>query len=550
MFRIRNLLFDGGSGGSAALTLSAMDTIGDIRNDMKAVVERINALADSKGNVPAAAIGDITKELKRISDMTADHEKVIKANLTPDPTKRAETLSNLYLRLTPPKGMSREHFNLITLAPEELGYAAELGKRGLPGLSERTERFLRSSLDDNTQARISELQAVNDALLICDNVMGADPNSDYATRSGSRLERIKTLRLYPQWERMVGDFKRGLNEGAAASGGDWVPTMLSSRLQELIQAQLSVAALFGSITMPSPTYDSPVLGLDAISYYIAAESTSDDPTGAGTAGHIPGSSPLTRKMRLTAKKLGTRILATSEVQEDSAINMVQLILAQIAKATRRAIEDAILNGDVAATHQDNGITGGIGATDRRKAWDGLRKISLISGMVNTDLTTFNGDNLLAMKQGMGVYGIDPSQGAWIVDFRTYVKLLSLKDVNNNMLVQTIQQLGAAATILTGQLGVLFGSPVIVSEFMPNDTDNTKVRVAGGTKSEILYVNRESFTRGERRSLTINRADQRYAEFDMVVFVGTYRGDFEPWYPTTTAGSFTQQKTVALGYNIA
>jgi HK97 family phage major capsid protein len=60
------------------------------------------------------------------------------------------------------------------------------------------------------------------------------------------------------------------------------------------------------------------------------------------------------------------------------------------------------------------------------------------------------------------------------------------------------------------------------------------------------VNRECFARGERRAITINSSDDRYIETDQTVVVGTWRGDFKPWYTTAAAAN----KIVGIGRNFS
>jgi hypothetical protein len=113
---------------------------------------------------------------------------------------------------------------------------------------------------------------------------------------------------------------------------------------------------------------------------------------------------------------------------------------------------------------------------------------------------------------------------------------------------TVDKYGQFATVLNGELAKFFNSPVILSEFVREDVAATGVNTSGGpnTKTTVLCANRECFLNGERRTMTINRSDQRHIETDQTVVVGTRRGDFQECFPTASAAN----KIVGIGRNIA
>jgi hypothetical protein len=222
--------------------------------------------------------------------------------------------------------------------------------------------------------------------------------------------------------------------------------------------------------------------------------------------------------------------------EDSIINLASEVLRRIAKSFARGIDQAIIDGDTAGSHQDSDVTN---AKDRRKAWNGLRKNALISGMPNIDLSTFTTANLLNVRKGMGVYGSRPSELAWIVGFRGMIQMMQLSELI------TMDKYGPNATVLSGEAGKFFGSPVVLSEFIREDLNASAVYDGTTTtKSCLLCVSRESFVRGERRAITINSSNDRHIETDQTVTVGTWRGDFKPWFTTAAAAN----KIVGIGRN--
>ena len=87
---------------------------------------------------------------------------------------------------------------------------------------------------------------------------------------------------------------------------------------------------------------------------------------------------------------------------------------------------------------------------------------------------------------------------FIVDVNTYLASLAIDEV------ETVDKLGPRASLLTGQLGVLYGHPVIVSEQMRLADTDGKVTDAGNVTDtgRILVVNRGQWRIGFRRELSI------------------------------------------------
>ena len=71
---------------------------------------------------------------------------------------------------------------------------------------------------------------------------------------------------------------------------------------------------------------------------------------------------------------------------------------------------------------------------------------------------------------MGKFGVNPTDLAYVVSLSAYFDLL--EDTN----FQTVDKIGNdRAVILTGQVGTLYGSPVIVSDVLaPGDAGSTAV----------------------------------------------------------------------------
>ena len=344
----------------------------------------------------------------------------------------------------------------------------------------------------------------------------------------------KALRMPVRELKLFGEAKRrfkAMDTATATEGAEWVPTGFSSELVRKVNLLLKVAALFNRITMPTDNWTLPVEGGDATAY-LASQATSD------TATKFTASTPGTGNVAFGAKKLAVRVLTSKELEEDSIVAVLPYMQMKVVKALAEAQEECILNGDDSTTHQDSDIHA-LGATDRRKAWKGLRKHALALGTATVSLATFSADNLRSVRGAMGKYGVEPQALAWIAGIITYLKkILTLDEV------QTVDKYGAGATLLTGELAKLDNIPVIVSEFQ-RETLNASGVYDGSTvtKGALSLVYRPAYMIGDRRRVTVQILRELYAETDQDAIIATQRLDFEDVIDATA------EKVSGLGYNI-
>jgi HK97 family phage major capsid protein len=533
----------GGGGGSAtALKPLATDvTIADDRSANEVIMEgrrEYNRLlstfndAETRWTERAAAL---EKELKAATTRGEDFEKRLNDVQRKAPEWKLEdgSLKHVAKRLVAPRGMDAGLFAATVLKPDEMRYISGLRESDAAAFNPYyRENRKRLDVDERLASKIEEFHALNDTLRFADIALAGKGEQTHYGQSGSYSERVRTLPWYDDYKRLAIELSRAMSEGGSSHvGEDWVPYFMSANLKLMVQAQCLVANLFDEIMMPTPKYDHPVEGADPVVYLIGEASSDTESTNVITA-----DTPKSAKITLQAKKLALRILLSNEVLEDSIINLASEVLRRIGKAFARGIDETIVSGDTAGTHQDSDVTN---AKDRRKAWDGLRKHALISGMPNVDLATFSTANLLSIRKGMGVYGSRPSELAWLVGFKGMIEMMKLAELI------TMDKYGANATVLSGEVAKFFGSPVILSEFLREDLNaNAVYDGTTTTKSHVLCVSRESYTRGERRAITINSSNDRHIETDQTVTVGTWRGDFQPWFTPASAAN----KIVGIGRN--
>lgn len=328
---------------------------------------------------------------------------------------------------------------------------------------------------------------------------------------------------------------QAMDSTTATEGDEFVPTLLSGSLIDRINLALRVPALFPDIPMPSQPWEVPGRAVARQRGGTKAEETAD----TGQAKFL-AVTPATRKVTMSATKLGMRALFSKDLEEDSLIAILPFVQSELVDFMAADLEDAIINGDSTNPHQDSDVTDFTDPQDPRTAWNGLRNITQAAAKTdaaNAAATVAN--SLRVNRKVMGKYGINPADLAHLIGMKTYINLLG--DTN----VYTVDKYGAGATILSGELGRADGTPLIVSEYVRQDLNATGVYDGVTTNRSIVQtVNRRGYALGSRRGLTVQIFRELYAESDQDAVQVSWRKAFTPWYPIAT------ELATAQTYNVA
>jgi HK97 family phage major capsid protein len=264
----------------------------------------------------------------------------------------------------------------------------------------------------------------------------------------------------------------------AVTGSDltnYIPTTFSNRVLQLIRLQPSLAQLLPQVDMPSQTYKIP-LSISGISVVYVAPATSVTLSNASAQG-----------LTLDAKKLAAGVEVADEVTEDSIVAIMPEFQAALAQAFAEALENAILNGDTAS---DDRLL---------KVWDGILKRAH-----SLSVDTFSAQHIQQACAAMGKLGINPNEVVIVVNPAKFAEMVGWAEVS------TVDKYGAQATIVTGELAKLYGKPVVVSAFVPEDV-------------HALVFNRRAFLLGVRRGLRVETQRDIVKQTD--ILVTTMRADF-------------------------
>lgn len=371
---------------------------------------------------------------------------------------------------------------------------------------------------------IEQLQQFNDDLYLTARILGLK-----SLEAGSYLDQ-HLQGTYPDAYAMYKHMETGGRSTAEFSaldtGAAWIPTGFSNNLVEKVRVDLRVAALHDRFNLPTDPYVFPVEGGDMTAYTVAERTGDDDYMTAGN--FVTASSPTAGKLTFSTRKVGVRTVFSTEITEDSIIAILPHLQFKIARALAEAQENAVINGDlrISSSHL-TGVTPG--ATSQVTAYDGYRRAVQRAGSTSNIGQAIDASGSLVklrkLRSDMGKYGISTGGLVYVVSINGYHQMLGIEQVI------TIDKFGSNATILNGQIGSLDGIPIVISDFLPDDLDSVGLGT-GGTKTEVLLVNRSAFRFGDRREITVK--SKEVIETDQHVLVALQRLDFKPLYKPSTS----------------
>lgn len=222
--------------------------------------------------------------------------------------------------------------------------------------------------------------------------------------------------------------------GPHVASGDWELT-ISTNMQDEIRKSLVVAPKFRGITMPTPVVRLPVNPEAGYATWVqAGQYKSVDSSGAEQTHAL-------KELTISAYKLATKEFIGNEEEEDSIIALMPIVRDAMVRRTAKSWDKALLLGAGTAADPIKGL------------------VKYEAALGNTTVAVANAvttGTLRSLRKNLGVWGLDPSQVIYFVNQDVYFELLE------DTTFQTMDKVGSNATVLTGQIGSVGGSPVIVS----------------------------------------------------------------------------------------
>ena len=244
-----------------------------------------------------------------------------------------------------------------------------------------------------------------------------------------------------------------------------VATGVSTAIEKEITMNLRLAQAFREVQINSASQVLPIqpdAGLATWGANAVADGTGNLTKRAG--GGQFGSNQIVLK----AFRLISQTYMDNEVDEAILINLMPMLVESVARSHARSVDAALLNA-VTGTEGFNGLI----------ATAGSNTTTVLNNTASADIAVTSAEFLEARKL-MGKYGMMPEDLVYVVSQARYYDLISdtgfadITDVGSDV-----------ATKITGQVGAIYGTPVIVSDNFPTEADGASVGLAVNVRNFVI-----------------------------------------------------------------
>jgi HK97 family phage major capsid protein len=204
-----------------------------------------------------------------------------------------------------------------------------------------------------------------------------------------------------------------------------------------------------------------------------------------------------KELSITAYKLATKEFLTNEEEYDAIIALMPIVRDAMIRRMAKAWDKSLLAG--AAN----------GTTDPIKGLVTYNTANDTSVSIGTDKVATVA-NLRTLRQKLGTWGLDPAQVVYFVTNDVYFDLL------DDTSFMTYDKVGPQATLLTGQVGTIGNSPVIVTGELQAG------KVAG--RYGAVAVNTSNFITGNYKALSVE--SDYFIEYQQRLLVASLRTGFQ------------------------
>jgi HK97 family phage prohead protease/HK97 family phage major capsid protein len=273
---------------------------------------------------------------------------------------------------------------------------------------------------------------------------------------------------------------------------------VSTNMEAEVRRRLVVAPLIRAVNMKTNVMTMPLnpeAGL--ASWVVNSDFGGANSSGGTTAttGQTPGrgSPHQLKEITLNAYKVATKEYLNYEEEEDSLLVIMPIVRDAMIRRLARTVDRAYLLGAGSGADPVTGLASYATGTNFTSA----------NGAAASTVATIA--NLRNLRKNLGAWGLDPAEVVYVVSTEIYYDLL------DDTTFQTMNQVGPQATLLTGQVGQIGNSPVLVSaEFASKGT---------GTTGAIAFAP-GNFMAGNQRGLRMDT--QELVETQRRVLVASLR----------------------------
>jgi len=369
------------------------------------------------------------------------------------------------------------------IATSEERITAELEKRFKDESTSLTEKLegLRSELAEKS----AEIAAVtNSKRVFSDRGNAADWKKSFSNEMDDAylLARITGKGYNTDFAKQLLE-KVNQHSSVQVSSADFEQEV-STNIERDIQNELILAPMFREISMNTASMIIPIMPDTGYAEITANAGSTDGVAPEGTldarGGTNRGGINLT-EIELRTVKMVAKSYLGNETEEDAIMPILPLLREAMIRQHARGVENMILLGG----HAD-GAYPSITAAQGLLKYASTQTRDLNTGTAAT-LPALTAGGLLSLRKNMGKYGLRANDVAYIVSQRAYFELLEDAEFQDFNLVNT------QATKLTGEVGQVFGSPVMVCDEFPD---------AAAGKYYALAVNTRNFVIPRQRGVTV------------------------------------------------
>jgi hypothetical protein len=274
--------------------------------------------------------------------------------------------------------------------------------------------------------------------------------------------------------------KAGVSVAAAAAGNQALDIVTATQFEKEMTIELKAAALFRELAVNSKITILPIQP-DAVAATFGSGSPADVANAAGNLqGNLSGTEQgagvyNASSVQVEAHRMSSTTYLDNDTDEQTLVSLMPIISDAMVRAHARATDNMVINGN-ASSPTIVGLYGAATGTDT-----GAPSIATDANGGRLD-----GNTILSARAAMKKYGLNPSELAIICSITAYNDLL--QDGN----FHDISEVGSDLAIkLTGQVGTIFGIPVIVT-----DTDSGAAtglsQAFTATHHTALVVNTRNF----------------------------------------------------------
>jgi HK97 family phage major capsid protein len=188
-----------------------------------------------------------------------------------------------------------------------------------------------------------------------------------------------------------------------------------------------------------------------------------------------------KEITLNAYKVATAEYMAYEEEEDSLLALLPFVREAMVRRVAKAVDKAFLLG------------AGSGADPVK----GFAIYDATSAVTPTNTGVASIANLRALRQDLGVWGLTQNEIVYIVSTDVYYNLL------DDTTFQTMERVGTQATLLTGQIGMIGQTPVVVSDQFPTKAGGA---ATASTNIGAICVAPANFIAGSQRGLRMDTQD--------------------------------------------